>query len=138
MSKTLGEKKLGEAQLAPGMLDEHYAPRKPLYLVPFSFSNQEATIEFLNDYPDLSKTAVVGMHEVPEYLRKRQPATIRILSTSNLIDEMARNLFSTLRDLDQMLKIESILIDLPIFPQQGLTAAIRDRLKRASRNKPVV
>lgn len=97
---------------APGMLDSHYATRKPLYV---------GTPEELN-LPS-STTAVMGLSAEEPY------ANYFPLSTTGDLKEAARNLFATMRALDET-DFEAI-IALP-FPMHGLGRAINDRLKRAA------
>lgn len=102
---------------APGMLDTHYAPRKPLL-----FGNAD----------ELVKEA--GDNVVILCLKKRNNwnyPVVELSSTGNLNDA-AVHLFAALRKLDQS-SYKSIIAD--VFPMEGLGRAINDRLKRASVNK---
>ena len=132
----LGEQK--QKELSPGMLDEHYAPQTPLIVIPFPFSHREAALEFLTGFTLDEKTAFIGMSEIPPEIRGKSGAIYRILSPSGALSEMAQNLFATLRELDRNLQVSTIFIDLPPDSHNGLSLAIRDRLKRASKNKPSV
>lgn len=126
-----------ESTLTPGMLDEHYAPKKPLYLLPCSFE----TLESLNLLEQFSESkadssaylAMSGFH--PDFQRSAKQEK-RILSTQQSLDEMAKKLFSTLRELDENDKVAVIFADSPQSIMEGLGASIFDRLRRASRNKP--
>ena len=59
------------------------------------------------------------------------------------LQEISQRLFHALRELDQDPHVEWILADVPKLedPQAaklGLAAAVRDRLNRASQNKPLL
>jgi L-threonylcarbamoyladenylate synthase len=102
---------------APGQLPSHYAPRTPLVLSddPVSFavpSNKRCGL--------LAWNSSAGV---------RQFAEIRQLSFSQDVREAAANLFRYLRELDQ-LNLDLIVVEK--VPDEGLGAAINDRLCRAS------
>lgn len=102
---------------APGMLDAHYAPRKPL-----KFSSE------LSLPADLMPMHIGRLcfskksHKLPEQQQL-------VLSPSGNLSEAAQNLFAYLRLLDEM-SIKIIFAE-PV-PDHGLGRAINDRLKRAS------
>lgn len=128
---------MSESTLAPGMLDEHYAPRKPLYLIPASFLDQKSEA-LLRAFPESASptAAYLSMSGFYASFRLDAKQESRILSVKNLPEEMAQKLFSTLRELDENEKVSVIFADSPLSTQEGLGASIFDRLKRASRNKP--
>jgi L-threonylcarbamoyladenylate synthase len=100
---------------APGMLSSHYAPRKPLILLP------------------TGESAPVG--ERIGALAFREPfggipaSNQRVLSPTGDLNEAAKNLFAHLRALDG-LDIDRIYAE--SLPNQSLGWAINDRLRRAS------
>jgi L-threonylcarbamoyladenylate synthase len=102
---------------APGMLSSHYAPTKPIKigLLPdliATYSDKNfATISF--------NTFIENIDSDRQY----------ILSMTKDYREAARNLFSTLRTIDEK-DFEIILVEL--LPEEDLGIAINDRLKRAS------
>ena len=102
---------------SPGLLDQHYAPRKPLFLVDdvdaFCQEHQGKTIAYLSfgHVPHLN-----GIFEMN-------------LSPNADLKEAASNLFHFMRALDAF---ESDLIVAKPLPDQGLGKAINDRLFRAS------
>lgn len=107
---------------APGMLSSHYAPRKPLILLPSHYAS------------DGSRLSLEGLSDVGALVFKEPLAGIpienqRILSPSGNMNEAAKNLFAYLRYLDQsaidMIYAESL-------PDEGLGRAINDRLRRAA------
>jgi L-threonylcarbamoyladenylate synthase len=120
---------------APGMLDQHYAPRKPLYLVPHELESLEELHRNI---------AVAGLAGPPGLLTQKALAFepgVRVhlkLSEAGSAVEAARNLFSMLRHLDGDDSISYIIADLPPTPRHGLASAIADRLNRASTNKPLL
>lgn len=99
---------------APGMLDSHYAPRKPLY---------RGDVEtLLNRFAGRS-VGVISFQR--EYLAHR----CEVLSEQGDLAEAARHLFAVLREMDDS---ECSVIVAEEFPEEGLGRAINDRLRRAS------
>jgi L-threonylcarbamoyladenylate synthase len=120
-----------QVQLAPGMLDSHYAPVKPLFLFPDFVSNhlenRSTLIEFARTH---------GASGRPGFLMQND------LSFTGSAEESAQKLFSELRRLDEDPMVDYIIADLPAGISigtrgSGLPAAIGDRLNRASLNKPL-
>jgi L-threonylcarbamoyladenylate synthase len=103
----------GDAPLAPGMLESHYAPRTTLRLNTASVRNDEGLLAFGKP---LSGAAV----------------TLNLSPDSDLV-EAAANLFAHLRKLDS-LSLSGIAV-MPI-PNEGLGEAINDRLIRAAAPRP--
>ncbi len=99
---------------APGMLQSHYAPSKPLYL--------GNILENLQKYAD-KKPGILSFKQ--DY---QQPIQY-ILSPNGHLEQAAHNLFEALRFLDDS-PCECILAEKA--PEQGLGKAINDRLLRAS------
>ncbi len=108
------------AELAPGMLASHYAPRKPLTLF-----DRSSLPEFSGRDGILWLTPPVEVYPAPVQ---------HMLSDSGDPREMARNLFSTLRLMDEDAGISRLYAERP-SQTDGLWAAIADRLKRASAPK---
>lgn len=102
--------------LSPGTLKKHYAPRIPLYLF-------EGKIEELL-LCDLSGIAIVSPFPIADSREE-----IKVLSEKGDIREVASNLFSVLRELEEgpFRAIISLTVE-----EKGLGRAIMDRLKRAS------
>ncbi len=95
---------------APGMLTNHYSPRKK---TSYFDSRSEIT----------DKTAVL-------YFSKESMRPIdRTLSKTGDLREAAKNLFKFLRELDEM-EVNEIFVEMA--PDRGLGKAINDRLKRAT------
>ncbi|MBK8614111.1 MAG: threonylcarbamoyl-AMP synthase [Flavobacteriales bacterium] len=99
--------------VAPGMLESHYAPRKPV---------------FIGDITELLKEHS-GRAAVISFTTKHQAWRCEVLSPSGDLNEAARHLFATLRALDAS---EADVILAEVFPDEGLGRAINDRLKRAA------
>jgi L-threonylcarbamoyladenylate synthase len=99
---------------APGMLDSHYAPRKPLY---------RGDVESLLKRFAGRSVGVISFQR--EYLAYR----CEVLSEQGDLAEAARHLFAVLREMDNS---ECSVIVAEEFPEEGLGRAINDRLRRAS------
>ena len=99
---------------SPGMLESHYAPRKPV---------------FIGDVKTLLKKHAGKRVAVISFTEKHDAWRTEVLSQSGNIAEAARHLFAALRTLDAC---DADVILAEIFPQEGLGAAINDRLRRAS------
>jgi L-threonylcarbamoyladenylate synthase len=100
----------GEAPLAPGMLNSHYAPRATIRLNASDIRAGEALLAF--------GRAPAG-HD----------STMRNLSERGDLVEAAANLFSHLRALDAS---GALTIAVMPIPHDGLGEAINDRLQRAA------
>ncbi len=100
---------------APGQLPSHYAPKTPLRLV-----------DDLESFESTKRCALLAWNPVQ---RDDRFVAIRNLSERQDLREAAANLFRYLRELDE-LDIDLIVAER--VPQQGLGAAISDRLQRAS------
>ena len=99
---------------SPGMLTNHYAPRKPIYVgnireLMHSFASQKiGVLSFKEDF---------------------QMEVQRILSRTGNLAEAAANFFSYMRELDEM-NVDVILAE--FLPNENLGRAINDKLMRAS------
>ena len=118
--ETFGEVFFGQAAgrpEAPGQFPSHYAPRTPLVLAddPLSFA-----VPSNKKYGLLAWRSMAGA---------KQFAEIRQLSSNQDLREAAANLFRYLRELDQ-LNLDLLVAEK--LPDEGLGAAIMDRLLRAS------
>ena len=99
---------------APGMLESHYAPRKPVYVGDVA--------DLLDKYAGM-RLGVISFSR--SYAVERSMA----LSLQGDLAEAARNLFAVLRELDAS-DVDVILAER--FPDEGLGRAINDRLRRAA------
>jgi len=102
---------------APGQLPSHYAPRTPLLFIddPLSYA-----------VPSNQRCGLLAWSSVAD---PKQFAEIRRLSSDQHLREAATNLYRYLHELDQ-LNLDLILAER--LPDEGLGAAINDRLRRAS------
>ena len=111
--------KLGSAQakvlpVAPGMIESHYAPRKPL---------------LVGDVPALLEEHVGKRCAVISFIEHYDAWRCETLSPSGEMSEAARNLFAVIRTLDAG---DADVILAEVFPNEGLGRAINDRLRRAA------
>lgn len=108
------------AELAPGMLASHYAPRKPLLL-----------FDRTAPPPFTASDGVLWLAPPSEIAGARVEV---VLSEAGDPREMARRLFSSLRRLDEDAAVMRLFAERPV-PTAGLWAAIADRLQRAAAPK---
>lgn len=112
--------------VAPGMLKKHYATHTPLYLA--SSASMAANL-------DAKKVILLGWGTEKEIVQSFVlPTSICILQVMSLsvtknIDEVAVNLFATMRNADHL---GGDAICVQPFPDEGIGQAINDRLRRAS------
>ncbi len=128
---------------APGQLLSHYAPRKPLWMLP-------APLHALSDHdlqdrlrpwlqPEIKCGLLCFQNQDPHPVQRfRQiwgvTPHVEVLSPKGDLGEAARTLFAKLRELDE--GPASILFTEPCPYSHGLGYAIGDRLQRASRPLP--
>ncbi|MDR0585627.1 MAG: threonylcarbamoyl-AMP synthase [Treponema sp.] len=130
----LGGPEHGEAgRLSPGMLKSHYAPKTPLFLhggkemAALPYKKDEAYLFFSGE----SRRAWVEKKTAGENKSRAEspdsgPAVLVLSETGNVL-EAAAHLFEYLRRLDGPARIHA-----EILPEEGLGAAVNDRLRRAS------
>ena len=109
----------GQGIVAPGQLPSHYAPAKPLVLV-----------DSANDFVATAgeRVGLLAWNSTKSLVPP--VAEVRALSTTQNLREAAANLFRYLRELDAQENVDLIVAER--VPDQGLGAAIMDRLRRAS------
>ncbi|NJO03264.1 MAG: hypothetical protein HC880_17690 [Bacteroidia bacterium] len=112
---------------APGMLMSHYAPRKPLYILP----NEAELANWLKQY-EPEQIGFMGFKATQKALL---PGKQRILSARGNLAEAAQRLFASMRYLDG-LDIKIILAEM--LPEEGLGRAINDRIRRAAANISII
>jgi L-threonylcarbamoyladenylate synthase len=104
---------------APGLLESHYAPRKPFILG----NLKELIAEHLDKKTDF---AVLSFSDFfPEVTPENQLS----ISPNRNLHEAAKNLFAAMRKLDEG---SASVILAELMPEEGLGRAINDRLKRAA------
>lgn len=126
---------------SPGMLASHYAPKKPLFLLPKSVQNlQEIDLNqirgILEKFPNASLIGLLVLsgdaHSNGNKLSSLigKPVIAQTLSQTGSLEEAAHHLFSEMRLLDA--SAAAFILSEPCPSPQGLGFAIADRLKRAS------
>ena len=106
------------AQLSPGLLKSHYAPRTPLILC------RQGELALLPDIPGEGRLYFSSPGKNNDGAADRT----RVLSETGDLAEAAANLFDMLHQMDSM---GLTLIRAEEAPGSGLGAAINDRLRRA-------
>ena len=118
----------GESDIAsPGQLKSHYAPR-----IPLSVFSREEIIRVPYEKGRVFLFFDGRTRDLWLQARGQTPsnALVKVLSESGDLIEAASRLFETLHELD--IQATSSRIFAQFAPQEGLGAAINDRLKRAS------
>jgi len=100
--------------MAPGMLESHYAPRKPVHV---------------GDVPALLRRFAGERIGIISFRTEYPAHRCEVLSEGGDTAEAARHLFAVLRELDST---DCSVILAEEFPDEGLGRAINDRLRRAS------
>lgn len=100
--------------LAPGMLESHYAPRKPVHV---------------GDVPALLRRFAGRAVGVISFRSEHHAHRCEVLSPEGDLSAAARHLFAVLRELDTS---DCQVIVAERFPEEGLGRAINDRLRRAA------
>jgi L-threonylcarbamoyladenylate synthase len=120
----------GVPAASPGMSAVHYAPRTPLHLLP-----GPGTLP-----PGASCVGLIGVFTSPDDAERAVaeiarrygvPVVLRALTDRYDLEEAARNLFTSLRELDA--GDVPLIVAAPPGGNEGLALAIADRLRRASR-----
>lgn len=105
------------AQLAPGMLPSHYAPR--------------ARVTIVDSFEGLEDPGEVGVLSLEPVREPERFAAVEVLSTAGDLAEGASNLFAAMRRLDAIAGVRRIAARL--CPERSLGRAINDRLRRAAK-----
>jgi len=100
--------------VAPGMLESHYSPRKPVHV---------------GDVPALLRRFAGERIGIISFRTEYPAHRCEVLSEQGELAEAARHLFAVLRELDST---DCSVILAEEFPDEGLGRAINDRLRRAS------
>ncbi|NJL99391.1 MAG: threonylcarbamoyl-AMP synthase [Synechococcaceae cyanobacterium SM2_3_2] len=123
---------------APGQLKSHYAPGKPLLLLPTPIEQlsvqlfEQIVRPFWTEWQmGLGLLRFAGDPVAPTWLTEQGiPVQVAVLSPSGDLTEAAQTLFARLRELDQ--GSTGLLISEPCPGTTGLGYAITDRLQRAA------
>jgi L-threonylcarbamoyladenylate synthase len=125
--------------IAPGLLESHYAPRKPMIRVHGLLKDtpvEEFKKTLLKKSISQEKVSVLSTYLLSADIHQNFAKFFREVNfhylAENEMDSLtgAHNLFAKLRELDES-NADLILCELPIS-NHGLWPAIRDRLSRAS------
>lgn len=116
---------------APGMLESHYAPSKPMKLI--SELNEIQRSQLPEKIGILSFEGISA--EIQSWVEAiiHRPCIVKVLSPSGNSLEAAKNLFKSLRQLDE--SDAKLLFAIAPKNTEGLNLAISDRLRRASQPK---
>ncbi|MEZ5405863.1 MAG: L-threonylcarbamoyladenylate synthase [Verrucomicrobiia bacterium] len=116
---SLRKKTVLKQPLASGQLPQHYAPKKPLTLLPFHWRQKP---------PSFKKSDALLLFRKPlPYF----PGQQIILSPQGSLQAAARKLYHSLRKLDES-KARHLYAE--IFPSRYLGITINDRLQKAAHN----
>ena len=124
--------------VAPGMLASHYSPITPLFLLsePFPGINEKEINSILSNYPSNASIGILLFEKTHKkalkelYPLEKRNLVIKSLSKSGNVAEASKNLFTSLRYLDQ--SAATLIISEPCPKKEGLGHAIQDRLNRAA------
>jgi L-threonylcarbamoyladenylate synthase len=120
----------GVPAASPGMSPVHYAPRAPLYFLPGPQSLPAgATCVGLIGVFTSPEAAADVVAEIGR--RYGVPVVVRKLTERYDLEEAARNLFTSMRELDA--GDVPVILAAPPEGSEGLALAIADRLRRAAR-----
>ena len=113
---------------APGMKYRHYAPKAHLKIIK---GKNEKTIEIINEILEnyIEKGNDVAILTTDENLNKFNSGKVISLGSENNLNEIAKNLFETLRKCDD-LGVQHILCQ--GFEEKGVGLAIMNRLIKAA------
>ncbi len=131
----------GLAQVSPGLLENHYAPRKPLFILPapllaLTEHQKERIRQRLAPFTEMGFLQRQGTEESSrKALGELNPAAhfeVRILSIAGIPADCAQNLFRLMRELDASAQTQILLAE-PGPSGEGLAHALRDRLAKAGK-----
>jgi L-threonylcarbamoyladenylate synthase len=129
LARTAATAKPGVPAASPGMSGTHYAPRTPLRLLPGpdALPPGAACVGLIGVFASAGETSAVSSEIEKRY---GVPVVLRALTQSGDLEEAARNLFTSLRELDA--GDVPLILAAPPKGSEGLALAIADRLQRAS------
>lgn len=129
LARTTAAAAPGHPAPSPGMIEVHYAPRAPLYLLPGPawLPRGSERVGLIGVF----ESAAAARETAAEIERRYGvPVVLRALTERGDLEESARNLFTMLRELDAG-DVPAILAAPPVG-SAGLALAIADRLRRAA------
>jgi L-threonylcarbamoyladenylate synthase len=110
--------------VSPGLLKSHYAPHIPL------LTQDNDTLLHETEFDNAAFLFFDGASRDQWLSKQPQPKAVAVLSETGNMLEAASRLFETLHELDR-LNVNRIYAQ--FVPEEGLGAAINDRLRRASK-----
>ena len=115
---------------SPGMMDRHYAPSTPLWL--FSGGDtavRQAMAEMAQQQTAAGKVValMIAAEDRPFFAEHNGP--VGVVGSLNNLDQVAQQLFHTIRQLDTP---KTDLILARDYPEEQIGRALRDRLRRAA------
>ena len=125
----------GEKPKAPGMKYRHYAPKAPLTLVKGKDGTEKEKVwdrmaKLYREAEDEGKkTEILCSEECALYLKDKGEFCIKLLGSEKDPQEISRELFAALRDMDLS---EAEMIIAQGFSEEKLFLAVMNRLKKAS------
>jgi L-threonylcarbamoyladenylate synthase len=113
---------------APGMKYRHYAPKAEVKIIQ---GDMKKTIEKINEMVQnyIGENKIVGIMATDETIHEYNCEIIESLGSRKDMKEVARNLFETLRSLDDM-HVDVILSE--AFEENGVGVAVMNRLKKSA------
>lgn len=117
-----------DTQPSPGLLERHYAPQTPLWLVTGTDDEIRQKMQEILEMEEETAVGLLLADEDKATFAKHSGPVARVGSLHQL-GEVAQNLFRQMRTLDEQ-PVRLILAR--DFPAHGLGHAIRDRLRRAA------
>ena len=120
-----------EKILSPGVNYKHYAPNAKCILV-YSDDNEKMVEKIQNFAQEKSNVTIVSSEENIQKYKKITDSLINIGSKNNL-NEISKNIFSILRELDKI-KPQPDLVIIEGVKQEGIGLAIMNRLIKACEN----
>lgn len=134
IEKVIGPVRLADAGTviqSPGMRRRHYSPQTPLVLSPADWLTAAQAIAALIETYHRRQRRVGVLATRENCPRYKNADRIIVVGSRHHLKTCAGNLFKCLRDFDRFADVDIILAE--TFPEQGIGAAIMDRLKRAAR-----
>lgn len=120
---SIGERNPKQHAASPGMLERHYAPAKPLYLL------DEIPVALRQSPHWRASPKRVGVLLLAPMRVAFTPSAVEVLASSGDLVKAAANFFQALHKLDHA---EIDVIVATAIPKHGLGLALSDRLSRAA------
>ena len=115
-----------EAPKAPGMKYAHYAPNAPVYLIEAKIDSIQKAIASI--HMDHKKVALIATNQ----LKVIDADYYFSLGSDQHVEEAAHLLYEALRCCDDT---DADIVLAPVFPKDGVGAAIMNRLEKAASSR---